>query len=262
MGPPLWVVKRGDARVFLLGDSPGAPNDRWVTDDIRHAVAASDEVWSEVPGDEDVGSNQLMTQLGLSDSPLADRLGPARHGRVVAVGNRLGVAPKQLEGLRPWLAAQLLDAALLAAAGLDPSTRVDRTVTRLARESGARLRWELDVDEAIRLFGDLSGDAEVAYLDMVLARADDGPLGLERSFHAWNEGDVSATETLAGQLRRRSRDLDDDLIGNRNAAWLLRIDEMLDRPGTRFVVVGLLHLVGAGGIPTLLDEHGTPTRRV
>ena len=52
------------------------------------------------------------------------------------------------------------------------------------------------------------------------------------------------------------------LVVDRNRNWLLRIEPLLDRPGTTLVVVGALHLVGAESVVELLKKQGYAVKQL
>ena len=51
-------------------------------------------------------------------------------------------------------------------------------------------------------------------------------------------------------------------LAQRNIDWMTDIEGMLDRPGTFFIAVGAAHLVGAFGLPSLLESTGATVERV
>jgi len=47
-----------------------------------------------------------------------------------------------------------------------------------------------------------------------------------------------------------------ELIDNRNDAWIVQLDKMLQEHHTYFITVGTGHLVGPHGLPALLRAKG------
>lgn len=257
VAPPMWLVERGPASVFLFGDCPGARDDAWLTDAVRAAVLRSDEVWCEVPGDEEIVGHPLFLEAGVSpDRMLADRLGAERTVRFEAVARSVGLDPAGLQSLRPWLAVQLIEQALRAKAGLAPAHAVDRVVIGLAREHRIPLRSEFSIEEALSRFGEMPELVELQYLDTVLERAEGGVAAIDHEFNAWANGDLSVGEQLVHEFRASTPALAEAMGERRNAAWIPRIETMLDTPGARFVLVGWLHLLGDRGIVALLRDRG------
>lgn len=262
VAPPMWLVERGAASVFLFGDCPGARDDAWLTDAVRAAVLGSDEVWCEVPDDEQVVGHPLFLEVARSpDRVLSERLGAELTARFEAMVLSLGLDPAGLEGMRPWLAAQLIEQALRAKAGLASEHAVERVVIGLAREHGIPIRSEFSIEEVLRGFGEMPEPVELQYLDSILERAEGGVAAIDNEFNAWADGDLSVGEQLVRQFRTNTPELAEAIGGRRNAAWIPRIETMLATPGTRFVLVGNLHLLGDSGIIALLNDRGLMARR-
>jgi uncharacterized protein len=263
VAPPMWLVERGRASVVLFGDSPGARDDTWLTDAVRGAVLRSDEVWCEVPANrEQIVGHPLLAEIGLSpDLALSDRLGAERTARFEAAARSLGIEPAGLQGLRPWLVAQLVEQAAWVKADISAAHAVDRVLTGLAREHGIPIRSEFSVEEVLRRFGEMPQAVELQYFDMILERAERGVAGIDHEFTAWANGDLSVGEALVRRLQADSSALHQAGLRARNAAWVPRIEAMLDTPGARFVLVGFLHLLGDDGIPALLNKRGLIARQ-
>jgi hypothetical protein len=131
---------------------------------------------------------------------------------------------------------------------------MDVVLTQLAEEHGATIRYEFDVDGILRMFADLPEPLEVDYLQFILDAAEVGPDLITEGFSGWLRGDRSLDELGDADWRQRYPSLYEPLIRERNLAWVPRIDDMLRRPGTRFVAVGCGHLAGADSILALLQQ--------
>ncbi|HEX5946731.1 MAG TPA: TraB/GumN family protein [Acidimicrobiales bacterium] len=216
----------------LFGDCPGARDDAWLTDAVRTAVLDSDEMWCEVPDPAEVAGHPRLLEVGLSpDRVLSDRLGAERTKRFEAVARSLGLDPAGLQGLRPWLVAQLVEQALRAQAGLTAAHAVDRVLLGLAREHGIPVRSEFSIDEVLGRFGQMPESGEVQYLDNILERAEGGVASMGQEFTAWASGDLSIGESIVRQHRAKYPMVHQAGLTERNAAWIPRIETMLDTPG-------------------------------
>lgn len=255
VSPPAWSVQRDDANVFLFGVRPGARDTGWITDAIAAAMAACDEFWRETPPEEEFTSSPLLAELGLSpEVPLSDRLDDATRKRLDAVTEALSIDRAALEPLRPWVAAQLVQQGTLARAGVPPDQNMDVVLTRLAEEHGAAVRCEFDIEGIIRVFGEMPEPVEADYLRLVLDAAEGGQDLIDIGFSAWVRGDRRLDELADVEMRQRYPEFYGRMIRERNQAWMPRIDEMLGRPGTRFVAVGCGHLAGPDSVLSLLRQ--------
>jgi uncharacterized protein len=258
-GPPLWCVERPGSRVFLFGETVGLrPAHEWLRPAVRHAVEASRVLWREADRDE-LSSSPLLATYALSDEPLSGRLGPETLGQVGRAARGVGVDPDTLEGLRPWVAAQVLEGALRATAGLDGRLGVDSVIAGLAAAAGTPARSELgDAAATFGWFDGLGPKLEVDYLLWTVERLALGAGEMERQVRAWLAGDPTVTEEQNDAMRRDHPGLHERLLIERNRAWVARIDAMLAEPGTAFVLVGGAHLAGGGSILDLLADAGLP----
>jgi uncharacterized protein YbaP (TraB family) len=254
-GPPLWTIQRNDARVFILGVRPGARDSSWITGRIDAAIAESDELWRETPPEDEVVASPLLPAFALSTlGPLSDQLDAPTRERVDDAAERLSIDRPALEPLRPWVVAQLLQQATLQRAGIPPEQNMDVVLTRLAEEYGATIRYEFDVAGILRMFGDLPKPGELSYLHVILDAVEGGSELIDEGFRAWLSGDRSLDELGDADMRLRYPDFYMPLIRDRNRAWPSRIDDMLGRPGTRFVAIGCGHLAGPDSVVALLER--------
>jgi uncharacterized protein len=261
-GPPLWVVERPGSRVFLFGEAVGLRDASWLSDEIRAAVEASRELWREADRSE-LSASPLLLQYGLADKPLSVRVEGGRIRRLRSVAAAVGVDPASLEGLRPWAAGQLLDQAMRASAGYDDACGVDAVITALATATGLPVRYEMDDAEAtFSWFDGLDPDLEVDYLMLTLDRVAAGPAQVDRHVEAWQRGDLSVAESEDRTMRERYPALHERMLVDRNRRWVPRIEAMLTEPGTAFVLVGGLHLVGDTSIQACLAPGGLQPRRL
>ena len=92
------------------------------------------------------------------------------------------------------------------------------------------------------------------------SRANEGEISALAT--AWLDGD---TEQLT-QLTRRGiladRELAQALLRDRNADWAAQIENLLSARDKPLIAVGAGHLLGADGLPTMLESRGFTIRRV
>lgn len=86
-------------------------------------------------------------------------------------------------------------------------------------------------------------------------------LGITEAEYAAAETEAEAVFPPADQAEQRTAQIA-ILLEGRNLDWMADIDQMLARPGTFFIAVGAAHLVGAFGLPALLEQAGVTVERV
>ncbi len=259
----MWVVERSGSMVWLFGETVGLrAGDVWLTDEIRSAVDGSRELWREADREE-LGQSPLVADYAVTDQPLSAWLDDEQRRRVAAVARGVGVDPVTLDGLRPWAAGQVLEAALQGSASLDGALGVEAVIAGLAAARDIPIRSELgDAAATFSWFADMDHPLEAEYLMWTVERVALGPGEMDRQVAAWLTGDPSVTEDQVGAMRRDHPRLYDRMLVERNRAWVPRFEAMLTEPGSAFVLVGGAHLAGDESLLRFLAEADLPPTRV
>jgi uncharacterized protein YbaP (TraB family) len=262
-GPTLWLVERGASKVFLFGETVGVRrDDAWLDRRIEGAIDGCREFWCEVADAAEVAASPALGRYGLGTEPLSRRLDGEQLHHLQATAHAVGVDPTTLEGLRPWLAGQLLESAHRERSGVDAAVDVHDVLLSLARDAGKVIRTELPNAEAtLSFFGNLGEEAEIDYLLWTLDRVAQEGAEIRQQVAAWLVGDGSVVEAQVTGMRARYPALHRRLLADRNRAWVPRIEAMLRHPGTAFVLVGDSHLPGDDGLPALLTRRGLRPQR-
>jgi uncharacterized protein YbaP (TraB family) len=82
---------------------------------------------------------------------------------------------------------------------------------------------------------------------------------------AWRQGDDAALDRSgSADMRERYPKLYQQLLVDRNRAWLPKIETLLQpaASGNALVVVGALHLVGRDGLVAMLQARGYRVQRL
>jgi uncharacterized protein YbaP (TraB family) len=263
-GPALWLVERATSKVYLFGETVGVgPADAWLDDRIREALDECRELWCEVADAQQIARSPLLVEHGLSDTPLSSRLSDHERQHLHETATALGIDPTTLEGLRPWLAGQLLEHAHRSYIGIDATAGPHEVLVGIATDAGKTIRTELpDVDATLAFFSDLDAVAGIEYLMWTVDRVADDGTESRRQVAAWIAGDDRVVSEQVAALQHRYPRLFQRLLVDRNRAWIPRIDSMLDGRASAFVLVGDSHLPGEEGIPALLEQRGLDPRRL
>jgi hypothetical protein len=263
VGPTLWVIERSGSTVHLFGETVGlGRNDVWMGDAIRDAFDQAAEFWCEVADTQQVARDPALARHGLSTEPLSRFLQPSELAELQDVCRTLEVDPPSLDGMRPWLAAQLLEQVHRSRAGIDADTSVHDVLLASAKQAGKKVRTELrDSEATLSFFGVMSEPVEREYLLWTLDRVRADPEENVAQVVAWMAGDASVVAEQLARMKTQYPSLYEYLIFERNRAWVPRIDAMLDRANS-FVLVGDSHMATDDGIPNLLTVEGFAPRRV
>ncbi|HYW15426.1 MAG TPA: TraB/GumN family protein [Allosphingosinicella sp.] len=264
--PALWAASDRDSTVYLFGTAHVArPNSKWRTRELDAALESSTALWLEVRTDgHREAAAAVIQKLGLDPSrALESRLPPALKAKLDAVLALYGVPAERLSPMRLWLAAVTLSRLPLARAGLDPKAGADLSLRTSAAAEGDRIEGFDTPEEQVRYLADLPEDEQLAFLENVVDRAARGADLPSRIADAWESGDVAAIDSiLNAELKAKMPSLYRRLLVERNRRYAGRIEALLAGKEDQFVAIGIGHLVGADGIPALLERKGVKLRRI
>lgn len=266
--PALWLAQGPNAAVYLFGTVHVLKKDSvWEAPAIAKALAASQELWLEIPDPGNADEAQALTrQLGLDlQHPLSAKLPPPVLAHLDAAAKSAGLpqGEQTLEPMRPWLAAVALEEALVAHAGYDPRSGVEPQLLSQTAAAGKPVRGFETMAQQLHFFADLDPAVELQLLEDALQEYDHGTQELDTLVDAWLSGDEAAiARTTIDELRTPFPALYRTIFVQRNAAWAATIAEMLRGTGVRFVAVGAGHLAGPDSVQAALQRHGITVVRV
>ncbi|MGD0189651.1 MAG: TraB/GumN family protein [Rhizomicrobium sp.] len=259
--PAMWVVHTKSSTAYLLGSIHVLPsNVDWHSPELDAAIASADTLVFEAPIDDSgVAAGQEFIRAhgtlpaGQSLPALLDAKTLADYQKAVALTR---LPPDTLDHLRPWLASVVLEVAFIQQQHYSVESGVDRQVFAAAKTAGKTFRYFETVQQQLALLMPDKPKLELEEFDAQLkelqTEADElGPL-----VDAWSHGDVGEVGRLVNS------DLDSDpgakkaLLDDRNKAWVVQLRRMLAESHTYFITVGAGHLVGPGGVPSLLRKAG------
>jgi uncharacterized protein YbaP (TraB family) len=179
-----------------------------------------------------------------------------------------GIALANVAHLKPWLLANLLMGLELERSGFVRSQGVEHFLLSKAQAHGTAVAELESADYQLALF-DTLGDADSErYLRESLRNLADGT-SLRKAkavIAAWSSGDAAALDalvvdataggTVTSDFTRRT------LLGRRNPEMAAQIERIMQDGKIAFVGVGLLHLLGANGLPELLSQRGYQVERM
>ena len=259
--PPVWVVKSENTTMILFGSLHVLPQGLdWAPRTLTDGMARSDEVWFELPMDPatEARVGELARARGVfkPGDHLSAYLTPSEIDRLDKDAAIVGVNPKSLEPLRPWLADVVLSVALDGKSGASGVYGVEARVQALTPPAARRRAFET-ADEQIDILAGASMADQIVNLDSTFDDIEDKDSIYERLLKAWMAGDLAGLQhEVLDPLRTKTPDLYARLISDRNHRWTATIKERLKHGGAVVVVVGLGHLIGPDGVPAELRAQG------
>jgi uncharacterized protein YbaP (TraB family) len=276
-GPRMWVVRKGDHTLWVLGTISPLPKKMvWQPDAVQEALRHTQEVVPAWPS-YGIGANPITAlrvyiewrhlQKPPDQMPLREVLPPALYARVEALKLRYAPHDNRLEQMRPMLAARELLTRGLDAAGLAIHNEVQREVLRLAAREGVRVHQDkLHIDDPVNVLKDVGATplaGEVACLDSVVTLLENDLAPMQERARAWALGDVDTLRRLhytgdrtacitAVSTSERVR----KLIARAEDDWLIAVEDSLTRnPGT-LAVQSMDRLLGEKGTLAVLKSRG------
>jgi uncharacterized protein YbaP (TraB family) len=254
-GPKFWRAERGlDSSIYLLGAAE-AKDRSWLTPHIERAFAASSELWLETPLDP--WPPALLQELGHNrERTFLESLEPSVRERTKIYVSELGIDPRGIESMRPWYAYYRINSAFWKQHTRPPGMESPEAILRgMAVQTGKTVQHEFQNGETLlRYFAAMPIAAQSQYIEMLLDFFDDEKRSLNEAYFGWVTG-VPSTRAL-DRMRTKTPELYKFLQADRNVWWAQRIEQMLATSGTRFVLLGMNHVLGPQGVPKELQRIG------
>jgi uncharacterized protein len=256
--PAFWRVSDADSSVYLFGSIHAFDRELdWRGAEFDRQLREADHVYFEVLFDDNLLAQ--FTRAIIADGPLKDGrrlndlLSADQLETVQAAIADSNMSFASFERARPWVVEYLLTGATMA----QEYPGVEALVT--GEIEPERLRAFETFDQQVAFFSSHSEAEQVANLmeTIALAQAPGGALG--GIVTDWFEADLEALEALASSFNpARYR----TLVADRNERWAKTISELLADNDKSLVIVGIAHLVGENGVPSLLAGLGFKVERV
>lgn len=202
---------------------------------------------------------QIMLELGRlpEGQRLRNVLSPETWTLLVEHAEKTGTPLAPFEQLEPWVLALSFIGLSLVQAGFAPEQGVELQI--YAGERPQETRGLETLGDQLALFDELPLDAQEHMLLDALRPSHENAAELEALFAAWRCGDAPGLEAVLSGMVGSDPKLEpfyEATIFQRNRSMADGVEEVLAESDRAFIVVGALHLVGARGIPALLEQAG------
>jgi uncharacterized protein YbaP (TraB family) len=263
----LFRVAEGDRVAYLFGTvHVGRSSFYPLAPEVASALAASRTLVLELDTRQADGFGEALRLYG--SYPTGQSIRSALDKRTLhqleAALSRRGLVLDQVAHLKPWLIANLLVGLELHHEGFERPFGAEYFLLAQAEQCGQTVAELESAAAQLAMFDSMGAELAVRYLQESL----DGLAANDARalMAAWIAADASALDALYQRLTSGdsanaefTRRL---LLGKRNPEMANGIEKILRTPGTSFVGVGVLHLLGAEGLPQLLAQRGYKVERV
>ena len=268
----LWEVTRADGRggvAHLMGSVHLSDDAIHFDPAVEAALASADTIVLEVDPEQldPAPMAELTARIGRFDDgrTLKDVLPPETWELLVERLGDYDLPPDAFLGMEPWFVGMTLQVLHFARRGYEADRGIDMAVARSAQAEGKALAGLETPQEQLAALDSLPMETQELMLRDMLESGDRSEEGLELMLDAWRKGDAARieAEVFAGLGREPALDeFFEALYFERNRRMARGIAELADGGGIAFVVVGAGHVVGARGVPALLEQAGFSVRRV
>lgn len=157
---------------------------------------------------------------------------------------------------KPWVVAVTFLAKELERNGLDPAQGIDRHFVEAAEAAQKPIKSLETLEDQLGIFDKMPDATQELFLREALEETDLVGKQIGELTDAWKRGDEAALGKLLATAYEKPefKALQKQLIFDRNAHMAKAVEAMLGGPDDVFVVVGVAHLVGEGGVVDLLRK--------
>jgi hypothetical protein len=266
--PPMWRIADDDTEIILLGTFHILPPDvEWRSPELGKAIDAAEEIWFEAEVDTPAAQAETVRVLKSegflkNGVRLSNLLEAEDAAKLEQIAESLNVPAAAIDGMRPWQAFLILSVELIKSKGFDPSAGLENRLLGEGRARGRDFVFLETVRQQLGFFTQLAPEIERSLLTLTVRDWEKQIDELDKLFAAWKAGDADAIDALMNEtMRKEAPAVYEVLVVKRNKAWTERIKAALESPGRKLIAVGAAHLVGADGVPAMLEAQGIAAPR-
>ena len=262
--PAFWKITHGQQHSYLLGSiHMGDPAWYPLPAAIESAFSQSKRLVVEVDlRDQQAVAGRIQALALLpAGQQLQQQLSQPTWQRLSDYTAKLGVNINQLQPLRPWLVYMTLASLPLKQLGLQEQAGVENY---FIRRLGTRQLSSLEtLEQQLSLFTSLSPELQEQLLEMLMDTPAEEAGRLVTDWQTGNTGDLlEMMTTEPDDDSPASRWFTEQVLKKRNQHMATRLQSLLSRPESHFVIVGLAHLVGPDSVIARLRQAGYRVIRV
>ena len=261
----LYRVRHQGNTTYLFGTiHVGKPAFFPLEDEVTHALSRASKLVLEIDIRKPEPFQQALHKHGIY--PVGETVEAHLSAATLASLKRAlqdaDVPFKDVRHMKPWLLAKMLVGLDLERNGYQRSHGIETFLLSMADRQAKDVRELESAEYQMSLFDSMPDAVQEQYLRENLAELGDGN-ALKKAqalIDAWANANGDAVEafmrdsllekTTSGEFMQRV------LLDKRNPEMASKIEELLRDDEATFVGVGLLHMVGETGVPTLLRQRG------
>lgn len=263
----VWKITRGDSVLYLGGTCHVLrQSDFPLPAEFDAAFAASTKLVFEtdVARVQSPEMQQIVATEGFAgDDRTLDRvLSPATWKAVQRYCASAGLPESQARRMKPWLFTVMIATLELQKLGVSLEG-VDFHFFQRATAAKKKTGELEPFDRHVRFITRLGAGHEDEMVAQSLDEIGEIPTVIDKLLAAWKVGDLAhLDEFMLREMREKYPTIFQELLVDRNRAWLPEIDTLLKTPEVEFVLVGVGHLPGTEGLLAQLKARGCTVEQV
>ncbi len=260
----LWKVTGPRGTAYLVGSIHfGTPDMYPLPAEMTRAYEASQALVVEVNlmALDPTQMTQIVAAKALyrDGTTLSKVLTPQTWKELDKVLKKFGTSAQIVEHQKPWFVSMTLTSLALRRFGFNEDLGIDNHFMKLANNNKPIIGLETFQQQLDFLDG-FSITEQEQMLKETFEDIDKGTEFLADTLRAWRTGNAQQVDDLMNEELRNGGDADKHmyqvLVADRNVAMVDKLERLLKRGGSYFVVLGAAHFVGKDGIVELLKAKG------
>jgi hypothetical protein len=201
-------------------------------------------------------------------NPAYDSLPPAQQQRLDRLLRQGGLDATPVLAFKPVLLATMLALAEYTRQGYRTDLSSDAWLARQARERHVRVLALESLGSQLALLDRLPVPDRWRFLEEMMDTVESGAQRTEAReiVRAWSTADQRALDHIAARCEAdrsvSGRFVTQVLLKERNVALAARLLELLRSEDRTVAAIGVLHLLGTGSVPALLEQGGVSVERI
>ena len=206
--------------------------------------------------------------LESSGSSAYDAMDPGRRALLEKLIRQGGLDPARARTFKPVLLATMLTLAEYTRQGYRTELSSDAWLAREARAKGVRLVELESLDQQLSMLDRLAEPERWRFLDEMMGTIESGAQRLEARamVRAWSSADRLALDEIAARCEADASVsgafVNRVLLKERNVGLAEHLLPLLRQEKQTVAAIGVLHLLGQGSVPALLQASGASVERV
>jgi uncharacterized protein YbaP (TraB family) len=249
----------------------GLPGFYPLEDRVTGALAEASTLALEIDPDQPRADLQeALRTYGLlaPDNPAYDSLPPQQKRRLDRLLLQGGLDASTMLSFKPVLLATMLTLAEYTRQGFRADLSSDAWLARQARRRHVRVLALESLGSQLALLDRLAVPDRWRFLEEMMDTIESGAQRTEARevVRAWSTADRQALDQIAAQCETdrsvSGRFVTQVLLKERNVGLAERLLQLLRAEDRTVAAIGVLHLLGAGSVPALLEQSGVTVERI